>query len=343
MSNSPKVSIVVPVHNAQEYIDESIGSLINQTLKNIEIICIDDASSDNSLEKLNELALTDDRIKVLHNDISQSALGARKKGIESAKGEYIMFLDADDFLSVDGCENAYNKIVAENVDILQFSSEVVNCSGTSQPNIDGVKKFLKPYQNRLEGIDILDRCFKDSLYSYNLASKIIKAEICKKSVKDIANVYMPFAEDMYMYFVIAYHSKSYIGCEGKAVYHYCYGRGISGKKDISPQKLEKLCHHSITVKELKKFCDSKDIKYDSILKGYYNDWLNMCVRASSKVEDKNTAVRILYKYWDKELVDFSLDYNRWRKLKKVSDKLIFMGNLCGKNGISYMLKIVFNK
>ena len=141
MSNLPKVSIVVPVHNAQEYLDESIGSLINQTLKNIEIICVDDASSDNSLEKLQELTLTDGRIKVLHNDVSQSALGARKKGIEAANGEYIMFLDADDFLSVDGCENAYNKIVAENVDILQFSSEVINCSDSSQSVIENVEKY----------------------------------------------------------------------------------------------------------------------------------------------------------------------------------------------------------
>lgn len=92
-----KVSVIVPVHNAAAYLTRSIGALAEQTLASWEAICVDDGSSDNSLEVLGHLAETDPRIRVLHQ-ANSGAAAARNRGMEHARGEYVFFLDSDDFL-----------------------------------------------------------------------------------------------------------------------------------------------------------------------------------------------------------------------------------------------------
>ena len=93
----PLVSIVIPVYNVENFVKDTLSSVCNQTYKNIEIICVDDGSTDNSLSVLNFYSEKDKRIKVL----SQSNSGvsaARNNGIRAAEGEYICFLDSDDFM-----------------------------------------------------------------------------------------------------------------------------------------------------------------------------------------------------------------------------------------------------
>lgn len=94
----PKISIIIPVYNAEKYLYDCLDSLINQTLKNTEIICIDDGSTDNSYEILCEYAAKDNRFIILQQE-NKGAGAARNKGMEIAKGEFLAFLDADDFLN----------------------------------------------------------------------------------------------------------------------------------------------------------------------------------------------------------------------------------------------------
>ncbi len=91
----PKVSIIVPVYNVEKYLSTCLDSLINQTLKDIEIICINDGSTDNSLNILNEYAQKDTRIIVINKENSGPG-SCRNLGIEKATGEYIQFVDSDD-------------------------------------------------------------------------------------------------------------------------------------------------------------------------------------------------------------------------------------------------------
>ena len=91
-----KVSVIVPVYNVEDYLEECIQSIRNQTLKDIEIICVDDGSTDRSYDILTKLQKKDDRIVVLKQK-NKFAGVARNKGIEIARGEYLVFLDSDDF------------------------------------------------------------------------------------------------------------------------------------------------------------------------------------------------------------------------------------------------------
>ena len=107
--NPIKVSIIVPVYNTAPYLERCLDSAINQTLKDIEIICINDASTDNSLEILNKYAKKDKRIKVVDLKRNRGLSNARNVGISVASGEFIGFLDSDDFIDLGWYENLYNQ------------------------------------------------------------------------------------------------------------------------------------------------------------------------------------------------------------------------------------------
>lgn len=112
------VSIIVPVYNVEQYLERCLNSLINQTLQNIEIICINDGSMDNSLSMLKQYAEKDKRIKIINQE-NKGVSVARNNGIEASQGEYIGFVDSDDYVDLDFFENLYNKAKNENADICQ--------------------------------------------------------------------------------------------------------------------------------------------------------------------------------------------------------------------------------
>lgn len=112
----PKVSIIAPVYNVEKYLRKCIDSLINQTLNDIEIICINDGSTDKSLKILKEYKNRDSRIILLNQENSGQSV-ARNRGIEIAKGEYLGFVDPDDWIDLDYYEKLYNAASTNDTDI----------------------------------------------------------------------------------------------------------------------------------------------------------------------------------------------------------------------------------
>ncbi len=99
----PIVSVIMPVYNGQEYLDRAMESVLQQTLKNLELIVVDDASTDRTGEILDDFARKDSRVRVVHLEKNSSCFLARKTGTLLAKGEYVMFLDCDDALLPNAC------------------------------------------------------------------------------------------------------------------------------------------------------------------------------------------------------------------------------------------------
>ena len=114
MSN--KVSVILPVYNAEKYVSATLESLITQTLTEIEIICVNDGSKDNSLKILKEFEKKDNRIMIIDKE-NQGVWKARMDGIKKAKGEYITFNDADDYVKEDFLESLYKNITENKSDI----------------------------------------------------------------------------------------------------------------------------------------------------------------------------------------------------------------------------------
>lgn len=113
----PKVSIIVPVYNCEEYLDEAIESLLKQTLKEIEVIIVNDGSTDNSLSIANKYKNLDERVKII-SQVNQGVSVARNMGIEATQGEYIGFIDGDDWIEFDMYKTLYDVAIKNNLDLV---------------------------------------------------------------------------------------------------------------------------------------------------------------------------------------------------------------------------------
>ena len=120
-----KVSIIMPLYNTAKYLSESIGSVLNQTLREFELICINDASTDDTLEILREFSKRDNRIKILTNETRSGAAYSRNRGIKEASGKYLSFLDGDDVFEEEMLECAYATAEEHHTDVVVF--EMKHC------------------------------------------------------------------------------------------------------------------------------------------------------------------------------------------------------------------------
>ena len=195
-----KVSIIVPVYNVQDYLEESIQSIRYQTYKNLEIILINDGSTDSSKEICLKHSQEDERI-VLINQTNGGAAAAKNTGLRNATGEYITFVDSDDILPEDSIEYRVNLLVKENADIVQGKFINLFTDGlevTTQKSFYSIcsqreymKQFLKNWENALfwnklfkkkvlENIYFIEgRCIDDEFFTYKTifkASKIVVSE-----------------------------------------------------------------------------------------------------------------------------------------------------------------------
>ena len=156
----PSVSVIIPVYNSQNYLCETMDCIVGQSLKNIEIICVNDGSSDSSLEILEEYKKKDDRIII----ISQPNMGAgpaRNAGMQIAKGEFLSFLDADDHFELDMLEIAYKNCILSDADIAVFKCDLFDDGdGTIAPCPWGMHTELLPPQMPFSWRDVPEDIFR---------------------------------------------------------------------------------------------------------------------------------------------------------------------------------------
>lgn len=123
MNIHPLVSVIIPVYNTAKYLKESIGSIMNQTINDIEIIIVNDCSTDDSENIINELALRDNRISYYSFNQNQGQSVARNEALKYARGKYIYFMDSDDFLDADALERCFHRCIDNKLDFLFFDGE----------------------------------------------------------------------------------------------------------------------------------------------------------------------------------------------------------------------------
>lgn len=175
----PDISVIIPIYNAENYLEKSIKSILNQTFSNLEVILVDDGSRDGSKKICEKFMKEDYRVRYIYKE-NGGASSAKNKGIEIAQGKYIEFVDADDFLDIDYIENLFHGIKQEEVDI---------CVG----NIAFCKKeensFYKKKLNILSGVFSVQEWLK--FYSEYMPKAIIGAswnKLFKKNIIDKENI-----------------------------------------------------------------------------------------------------------------------------------------------------------
>ncbi|STP12508.1 Lipooligosaccharide biosynthesis galactosyltransferase [Helicobacter mustelae] len=252
MKNS-LISIVLPTYNVQNYIARALQSCIDQSFRDIEIIIVDDCGSDESIKIAKEFAKKDERIKIIHNTHNLGLLMARYQGVRHSQGKYILFLDPDDFLEPQACEECVRILHKEGEgDFIWFgflhhiSGEIMKDDFLQDQNFSNFE-YCKH-------VLALGKC------PWNLCSKIIKKSTYLKAFSSIEkDRHLTMAEDALIYFFLVLHSSKII-TSSKHIYHYCHNDSSSlGTNDIT--KIEKyLQEHSAVIETLSKFLSNQDLK-----------------------------------------------------------------------------------
>lgn len=180
------VSVIIPMYNARKYLRDCLDRLLMQTLQSIEIICVNDGSTDGTLDLLQEYEKKDSRIRIVNQE-NQGAGIARNNGMAVAQGEYYLFLDADDIFHKNLCEQAYYKAKYDDADIVLFKAFRYNVQTCEREEMNWVLKeqFLPKY------MPFSAKDTKDRIYQITTAcpwSKMFRADFVKKEQLTFQNV-----------------------------------------------------------------------------------------------------------------------------------------------------------
>ena len=191
----PRISIIIPLYNVEDYIEYCLKSILNQRFEEYEVILINDGSTDKSRKIIDKYAINDERIKVIHKN-NEGASKARNLGIEKAKGEYIAFVDSDDTINNMMYEKMYSIAIHKDADIVACGYKEINYKSNE------IYEYINPLDNSLElqGEEIKKKIeellyFNRILGYSSLCNKLYKSE-CIKNNKLRINERIKIAEDL---------------------------------------------------------------------------------------------------------------------------------------------------
>lgn len=220
-----KVSIIVPVYNVASYLTHCLDSLINQTLRDIEIICIDDKSTDNSLEICREYAKKDNRIRVIAMDKNGGVSAARNAGLDVARGEYIGFVDSDDYVNSIYFEDLYIAATKYNAPVAATSNVVIVDFEDTREKYTGIinsSRVIKSVQDK-------GRIFVASGITWNKIYK--KSFLEKNNIKFWPN--LNIGEDNYVTIMSMVFADQIAICHSSQYnYRMVHSSAVHSKKDI---------------------------------------------------------------------------------------------------------------
>ena len=259
----PKISIFMPIYNKEKYISKAIKNIQNQTLKDIEIVAVNDCSNDKSLDILNDFAKKDSRIKIINNKKNNGLLYSRAIGILHSSGDYLMNIDADDeLISQDSLEFLYNQTIFSKADIISFN-------------------FLSPNRTLENSCSIFDTIIKQpklfkSIYTkdYTLRDFLIWDKLIKKKIflkaynlfKDYiySGKIWNYFEDNIWSILVNKFAKTKL-CVDKLVYIYNYNENSLMHKKLGIIEFENLLYRHEMYKRI--FSSKEDEKY--LIAEYY--------------------------------------------------------------------------
>lgn len=251
-----KLSIIVPVYNVEKYLPKCLESLIKQTLKDIEIICVNDGSMDNSLAILKEFASKDSRIRIIDNQ-HQGVAKTRNTGIEQSTGEYIGFVDSDDYIDIDFFEKLYNSATKSN-------SDIAIASILKHKNFFNI--YNAKYTKEETAITIQDKiklCEDKKHFFFYAWNKIYHSGFIKEN--NIKFSEGQIYEDVMFAIKALYYSNKIISVYGTKYHYIEHENSLTKSKDKTGEKEQDLIK---AYSELQEFCNSKNIEIPERLNYY---------------------------------------------------------------------------
>lgn len=321
----PKISIIIPVCNVEKYLRFTLDSVLRQSLEDIEIICVDDFSMDQSRQILDEYAKKDSRIRLILHEKNLSTSVARKDGVLASTGKYIMFLDGDDELFADSCQTAFDAIEQLGVDMVHFESQVIKAENIDSERVNATLRALSSFKEVLNETDLIKACWDEKKFGFTLWNKIYNGDICRKAFEKIEDSFLPRAQDLYAFFVIAYFSKSYAGISDE-LYSYRLGSGVTGGNFISKERFRILTFEKDVCSAIERFLNLESIynDYKYILSSIEKQFLNECVYIWLHVviqSEQKDAFNSLIQKWPLETIIKNLTERHWDKKEKIVEYL----------------------
>lgn len=327
------ISVIVPIYNVSQYLKQCIDSIINQTYKNLEIILIDDGSTDNCLEIMREYEKSDNRIKCYTRE-NKGLLYTRIDGVNKATGEYVIFVDSDDWIELNTIEILYNKII-------NYSADMVKCSYRmvfENRIIDEIRKENDTIYEK----ESLNKIYEElaSNYIFHSAwSQLIKAEIIKKYIVN-CDYSISMGEDLEINTHLL-NKYSKVVVTNDLLYNYRYNDS-SISNSISYDKTKKRI-----IDTIKAYSNLSSFIYENYKKEYKNALKKSIIQINNKVLDFANINNLKYKEVNKLVKEIfendfinkiksNTDYNYEKSIKNY----MFLRNIYTENYKLYAINLI---
>lgn len=241
-----KISVIVPIYNSENDLDQCIESIVNQTYKNLEIILVNDGSKDNSVNICKKWESKDSRI-ILIDKQNEGVAKARNDGLKKATGDYIGFVDHDDFIEPEMYETMLKDMQEHNADIVMCSSTGINEDGASTKAYPNYKSF------EIEKNDLIKRMLQyEKIFCSSVWSKLYKREVIGNLKFDTEII----LGDDYYFNGIAYTNIKKLYYDEKSLYNYRIREGSISRRKVDKHFFDKY----LVIEKLSDYYDKNDIQ-----------------------------------------------------------------------------------
>ncbi|MCR2823822.1 glycosyltransferase family 2 protein [Lederbergia panacisoli] len=328
-----KISVIVPVYNVEEYLPKCIESIINQTYTNLEIILVNDGSTDKCGEICNHYELVDKRIQVIHKK-NGGLSDARNEGLNAATGKYINFIDSDDYIHKEYYEALINLMVENNADITQCQFIKVYERNETKYNNDTNNDDINKDAIVLNNIEALNNLYNNNYVPTVVAwNKLYKKEL-------FADIRFPkgkIHEDEFTMYKLLFSSKK-VAITPKGLYYYLQrGNSIMGE-NFNPKRLNILEAYSNQIE----FYSKKklfDLKLKAVLKQESNLRNLMRKTLNSNLDNKRELFDYLINYYKRDFY-YSIKGCRLKGKRRI---LLYLFKYNPKAVISFICKLLDNR
>ena len=308
----PQLSIIIPAYNNSRYLPECIRSLTMQDYRDIEIIVVDDASTDDTSSVVKDLAEDDSRIRLFQHKKNAGTLASRKSGILASHGSYVMLIDQDDALAPNALTSLMLFAQQHPADIYHFGVKVHAANSQAQQAAAGMTSFLTPTPRTLQGEDILQYQFASSKgFDWHVHHKMYSGDFARNAYTLASDTRLVLSDDLYMSFILCSTASTYIAIPDSPWYIYHLGRGDTLGQQLTPKTSETIAQRDAqALSLLKKFVSQESSKIkrsdwddrladvrNRLIEHTMNEWKDNLPSENQK----KTLQRIL-QYWEPDTV-----------------------------------------
>lgn len=299
----PKISVIITTYNIESYINECLESVLSQSMAEIEVICIDDASTDHSLDILNQYAARDSRVRVFPQSESIGPSTARNIGYREAKGEYVYQIDGDDFL-VDGALDRMYRCAEENqLDFLTFSADAFADTKEIEDTVKdslNLYKRIGTYDGVMKGMELFAECMRNGDFLGNLCCILLNKDFFDKYNMYLLDGLYASADNNFLFYLNAQR----VMCIKDELYMRRFRDNsiVSSKKTLL--KFESILVEYVYEFSLWNQYHFEDFIEDALEKYFAKFWM-YALKTYNQVTEKTVPLKLLPKH---KLAKFVYDY-----------------------------------